>query len=333
MSFVRPLVLSLCFFWGCSHGLRTYAQDVEFSQHIFNPVYLNPGLVGSSGGPRFILNYRSQWPALDKAFVTYTASYDQHISSISSGIGFQLLSDNQANGLYRQTGVSGSYNYLFRVSEKTGLRIGLRGGLVQSRIDWSGLLFYDQFDPGSAVPVDVTGEELPSFTKKMVFDIGAGALVYGRKAYAGISVKHVNQPDLSLYQSGRSVLPIRLLANIGAEIRTKRKGRTYISPNLMFARQATFSQIQGHLLVYRGPVILGMGLRHAGQNTDALIFYLGLKQGIFRTVYSYDNTYSNLRGKTGGAHELSLSLNFSESRKAAKRRRLQNSIECPDLFY
>jgi type IX secretion system PorP/SprF family membrane protein len=333
MSCVRPLVASLCFFIGLVTAVRTHAQDVEFTQFVFNPIHLNPGLAGSSGGPRFILNYRSQWPAFDKAFVTYTASYDQHISAIRSGIGVQLISDNQANGLFKQTGAAASYNYLLRATETVGLRLGLRGGFMQSRIQWEDLLFYDQFDLTTAQPVDVTGEELPSFTKKATFDIGAGALLYGRRAYAGISVKHINQPNLTLYESRRSALPMRFLGNIGAEIRTKRKGRTYISPNLMYARQGTFNQIQGHLLVYRGPVILGMGMRHASQNTDALMFYVGLKQGIFRTVYSYDNTFSNIRGKTGGAHELSISLNFSESRKAAKKRRLQNSIECPDLFY
>jgi type IX secretion system PorP/SprF family membrane protein len=331
MSFVRTLVLSLCFY-SFMTAVRTQAQDVEFSQHIFNPVYLNPGFAGASGGPRFVLNYRSQWPALSKAFVTYTASYDQHFSSINSGVGFQILSDKQANGLLKQTGVTGTYNYLLRVSNNTGLRMGFRAGMNQIRVEWSQLLFNDQFDQSTAQPINATGEQLPSITKKTMFDISLGALLYGKKAYAGIAVKHVNQPNLSLYQSTRSVLPVRFVANLGAEIKTKRNGRTYMSPNLMYSRQSTFSQIQGHLLFYRGPVILGAGLRVSNGGTDALSFYLGMKQGIFRTVYSYDNTYSNLRGKTGGAHELSISLNFSESKKAAKKRRLQNSIECPALL-
>lgn len=312
---------------------RTYSQDAEFSQYIFNPVYLNPAFAGSAGGPRFIFNYRNQWPALNKAYNMYTVSYDQHINSINSGIGFQLLSDNQANGLYRQTGFSANYNYLLRISDKTGLRIGLKAGLQQYRIDWASLLFADQFDQSTAIPVTTTGEQLPSFTKKTLVDIGGGLLLYSKKFYIGFGVKHINQPNLTLYSSSRSALPIRFLTNIGVEIKTKRNGRTYISPNLMYAKQGTFNQIQGHLLIYRGPVIGGMGLRYASQNTDALVFYLGMKTGVFRTVYSYDNTYSNLRGKTGGAHELSVSLNFSESKKAAKRQRLKNSIDCPALFY
>jgi len=332
MSFVRLSLLSFCL-WAGLVSQRTSAQDAEFSQYIFNPVYLNPGLAGSSGGPRFIANYRSQWPSLDKAYATYTVSYDQHVPALGGGIGVQVLSDNQANGLYRQTGVSGVYNYLLHVSEKTGLRIGLRAALLQTRVDWAGLLFYDQFDQSTAAPVGNSLEEMPSFTKKTILDMGAGMLLYSKKVYVGFGVKHINQPNLSLYSDRRSPLPIRFLGNFGAEIRTKRNGHTYISPNLMYARQGTFNQVQGHVLVYRGPVIAGAGLRYAGQNTDALVFYLGMKTGVFRTVYSYDNTYSNLRGKTGGAHELSLSLNFSESKKAARKRRLNNSIDCPDLFY
>ncbi|HZG01075.1 MAG TPA: PorP/SprF family type IX secretion system membrane protein [Chitinophagales bacterium] len=311
---------------------ETRAQDVAFSQYIFNPVYLNPALAGISGGPRFIVNYRNQWPALTDAYVTYSASYDQHFPEIGGGVGFQILSDNQASGTYRQTAVSGAYNYMFVVSEKTAIRIGLQTAIQQHRIFWERLLFADEFDVETVLPGAVSQEMLPSFTNKTNVDFGAGMVLYGKKAYAGLVVKHVSQPNVSLYNERRAPLPMMISGNLGAEIKTKRNGRTYISPNLMYARQAKHSQIQGHLLVYRGPVLGGIGLRRAAQNTDAVIFYAGMRTGVFRAVYSYDNTYSNLRGRSGGAHELSMALNLNEGKKARRKARLKNSIDCPELL-
>lgn len=312
---------------------KTHGQDAEFSQFLNNPVYLNPAMYGINGGPRFIANYRNQWPELQRAFETYSFSYDQHFDKISGGIGVQVLTDNQAAGIVKTNLFSGGYNHLFRVSDNTGIRVGMNAAFIQKRLDWTRLLFTDQFDQSTALPVNsVTTEQLPDFSSKSVVDIGAGFIAYSKSIYLGIAAKHINQPNESFYNSYKSTLPVRFLTNFGAQIRTKRGKATYISPNIMFLSQAKFKQINGQLLLNTSPVLLGMGYRHTFNNSDALIFIAGIQKGIFRTVYSYDNTYSNLRGNTGGAHELSLIINFNDGKKAAAKRTLKNSIDCPDLL-
>ncbi len=312
---------------------NSYSQDVEFSQFLYNPVYLSPGMYGINGGPRIIFNYRNQWPAMQKAFETFSVSYDQHFDNIGGGVGFQILSDNQANGIIKTTLVSGGYNHMFRVNDKTGIRAGMNASFIQKRLDWSRLVFYDQFDQSTTLPTATgTLEQIPDFKSKGVLDIGAGLVVYSKNIYGGISAKHLNQPNESYYKSYKSNLPVRFSANFGAQIRTKRGKSTYISPNIMFLSQAKFKQIHGQVLFIASPVLLGMGYRNAFQNSDAVIFFVGIQKGVFRTVYSYDNTYSNIRGKSGGAHELSLILNFSEGKKAAAKRKLKNSLDCPALL-
>jgi len=313
-------------------GINAYSQDAEFSQFLNNPVYLNPAMAGSATGPRFILNYRNQWPELQNAFITYAASYDQHINSASGGIGFQITDDAVANGIYNKLAITGEYNYLVKLNEKTALRAGFQASFLQTRIDWSKLLFGDQIDPATVLPLYSTTEQTPSFNKKSNIDIGAGLLIYSKKVYLGASFKHINQPDQSFYQDRKAPLPTRILINLGAEVKTKRNGKTYISPNVMFTSQGRFQEIVGYMMVIRGPVMLGLGLRNAFQNTDAMIFYAGIKTGIFKIMYSYDNTLSNLSGQTGGAHEISISLNLSEGDKANKKRNIKNSIQCPPLF-
>ncbi len=309
------------------------AQDIEFSQFLYNPVYLNQGMYGINGGPRIIANYRNQWPTLQKAFESYSISYDQHFDKIGGGIGIQILSDNQASGIIKTTALSAGYNHLFKINDKTGIRAGMSAMVFQKRLEWSKLLFYDQFDQSTALPTSsISFEQIPDINNHTLLDIGAGFILFNKNTYGGLSVKHLNQPNESYYKSYKSNLPLRLSANFGTQIRTKRGKSTYISPNIMFTSQARFKQIQGHVLLNASPVILGMGYRHAFENIDAFIFYAGVQKGIVRVVYSYDNTLNNLRSKSGGAHELSLTLNFSDGKKAAAKRTLKNSLDCPGLL-
>jgi len=286
----------------------------------------------AANGLRYIVNYRNQWPQLERAFTTYSVSYDQHIDAISGGIGFQVLNDQAANGIYNKIVVTGGYNYLIKLNEKVAARGGLQVSILQNRIDWSKLLFADQIDPATVVPAYSTTEQYPAFTKKTLLDLGAGFLVYSQKVYFGAGFKHLNQPDESFYQDRRAPVPIRILINLGADFKTKRAGKTYISPNIMYALQGKFREVQGYLLLTKGPVMLGMGVRSAIQNSDALIFYAGIKTGMFKIMYSYDNTLGDLSGQTGGAHEISLSVNLSEGEKADRKRTIKNSISCPPLF-
>ena len=82
---MRKLTL---FVAGCLYFLflvpeKAQAQDPEFSQFYAAPLYLNPAFAGSARCPRIGLNYRNQWPALNKTYITSAVSYDQHIDALS----------------------------------------------------------------------------------------------------------------------------------------------------------------------------------------------------------------------------------------------------------
>ena len=94
--------LIYCFFLILSiiSGTMLKAQDPHFSQYYANPLYLNPAFAGTAVCPRMILNYRNQWPSISGNYVTYNASYDQHIDAINGGIGILVTTDTAGLGCW-----------------------------------------------------------------------------------------------------------------------------------------------------------------------------------------------------------------------------------------
>ncbi|MFZ9207484.1 MAG: type IX secretion system membrane protein PorP/SprF, partial [Sediminibacterium sp.] len=56
---------------------RVSAQDPHFSQFFASPLTINPALTGKFDGKyRITSNHRNQWPTINNAFITTTASFD-----------------------------------------------------------------------------------------------------------------------------------------------------------------------------------------------------------------------------------------------------------------
>src|SRR5918993_275054 len=101
--------------------LAADAQDPQFTQFYANPLYLNPAFAGSVRCPRVGLNYRNQWPALNKAYITNSASYDQHFDAINGGIGILVLTDKAGEGTLSTTNISGMYAYQLNLNRKLSM--------------------------------------------------------------------------------------------------------------------------------------------------------------------------------------------------------------------
>src|ERR1700757_2967921 len=100
------LPLILCF------GTILRAQDPHFSQFFSSPLTLNPAFTGKFNGTvRIAGNYRNQWPTINRAYQTGTASVDFPIMKKQIdyrdtwGIGLMGYSDKSAAGAV-------SFNYV-----------------------------------------------------------------------------------------------------------------------------------------------------------------------------------------------------------------------------
>jgi len=325
------------------NGSGLKSQDLVFSQFYSAPMQLNPGLTGVTYAPRLAFNYRNQWPTLPNAYTSYAASYDQYADLISSGFGVNIMSDQAGNGIYVTNRITASYAYNMQVGDGTFIRGGLEAAVEQKNLNWNKLIFLDQINPelgftdefGNAYP---TNEVAPASTSQIYPDFGAGVVLYSSKFYGGFNVKHINAPDEAwLSETEFATLPVYYSIHGGAEIEISNpynNGRkpAFISPNILFAKQGNFQQLNLGAMLSMWYIYGGVWYRTTFSNSDAAIFSLGFQRGLAKIGYSYDWTISGLSGKSGGAHEVSLILNFEETERYKRKIRGKQYNDCLKIF-
>jgi type IX secretion system PorP/SprF family membrane protein len=301
------------------------AQDPEFSQFYANQIYLNPAFAGTIRCPRVSMIHRNQWPGITGTYVTSAVSYDQHIESISGGLGFMFTTDNAANTL-KTSRFSAVYSYQIKVNRKFSMRFGAEATFFQKSLDWNKLTFGDMVDPRRGF-VYQTGD-LPRGGNVSGVDFSAGVLGFSEVFFFGVAAHHLTQPNESVI-IGDAQLPMKITGHAGAVIPLAGGASKYttndvsISPNIMFRQQGSFSQLNMGLYVKKGPLAAGVWYR----NKDAFIVLLGLQTDHFKLGYSYDLTVSKLTTATGGAHEITMGINF----KCKQKKRTFRTVSCPSF--
>jgi len=312
------LIISTTLFLGVSE--QAFAQDPEFTQFYANPLYLNPAFAGTARCPRLNLNYRNQWPGISGTYITYSASYDQHIDGIAGGIGLLVTNDKAGQGTLTTTNVSGMYSYLLNINREFSMKFGLQATWFQKKIDWTKLNFGDMIDERRGFVYNTN--EVPGLNSKSNVDFSAGMLGYSKRYFFGFAVHHITEPDEGLI--GTSKLPMKITGHAGAVLPIGSKSsETSISPNVLFQKQQDFQQLNLGLYVTKGSIVGGLWYR----NMDAFILLVGFQHNMFKAGYSYDVTVSRLTNATAGSHEISFSMQF-ECRPKKKKYR---TVSCPSF--
>ncbi len=306
---------------------QAQTQDMIFSQYYFSPVHLNPAIAGLTNYPSFTANYRLQWPSISSTYKTYALSYDQFFKQINSGIGFTALTDDQGDGTLTTTRMTGIYSYNLRFRSEWQVRFGLEVGYSQSRIDWDKLIFFDQINPASG-PFDSAGipnpssETRPDNLKNGYLDVNFGMLLYNPSFFIGFSMDHINAPYNGFAQANNPQslnLPVTFKINGGMQIvlQDDNKGEpmTFISPNILFAHQSGFNQVNIGAYMQAKQLFGGVWMRHTLSNVDAFIFSVGVDLNTLRIGYSFDLTSSDLGISTGGSHEIGISMRLKNLEK------------------
>lgn len=317
------------------------AQDPVFSQFYAAPLQLNPAFAGSAFAPRLNANYRNQLPGWPNAYASYAVAYEQWLPGMNSGLGLMITGDNAGNGIFRSATVAGSYSYQVQVANKLYFRLGAEAGVIQNRINWNQLVFGDQLDPANGANGQNPGEEqVPDQLTQNAFDASAGLLIFNSRFHGGISLRHLNGPDinfLGINPNLYSGIPLRMTLHGGLDFKilTNNKGapESFLSPNVMYVSQGGFNQINVGFYTGLGNFFGGAWFRHTFGNSDAAILLGGVRYGVMRIGYSYDLTVSALANAGGGgSHEISFGLNMGDSRELQRKRVKADLNNCFKMF-
>ncbi len=304
-----------------------WGQDPEFSQFFANPLYLNPAFAGTSEQPRMALNYRNQWPRQQAAFVTYALSYDQLWKKTNTGLGLQVMRDQEFNNIINRHSVSFSYAYHLQLGFESFMTLGLQGDLVLKQFNAGSLIFPSGID-------QLTGtvyEWIPAGNadeRRFYPDFGVGAVGQHGEFFWGAAVHHLTQPDESILEGDQEgKVPAKITVHAGARMHRLHYGllsRVFtLSPNILYQQQGTFKQLNLGLYMIEKSFLFGAWFRNnIDVRPDALIAMAGIAHNRLKVGYSFDLPLSRMAQFSYGSHEISLTLLLGPPREVPVRDKL-----------
>ena len=160
-------------------------QDPLYTQYMFNTQTINPAYAGTWESVGFLVLARQQWVGFDGAPQTYTFSFQAPLKNENVALGLNVISDKI--GLEKRFSLFGDYSYRLQVSNKSYLRMGLKGGFTNYS---NNLQEYQLFPNGLTDPM-FQGE----IDQKFMPNFGIGAFLYNKSYYVGLSVPKLLSND------------------------------------------------------------------------------------------------------------------------------------------
>jgi type IX secretion system PorP/SprF family membrane protein len=225
----------LVLFFAMNH---LYGQDLHFSQYNENPSLINPALTGANNVFRASAVYKDQWRSASVPFKTFGVSVESKFrpsnwskvegqamrftknsfSRLAGGL--SCYSDKAGDGNMSSARVNASLSSFVRVSERSNLSLGLQGSFVQRKIDFSKLVFSNQYTGSGYDASMVSGENTASQTFNYLnfsaginwsYNAKENILVTSEqtKANIGFAVFNINEPKQVYLQDKNSNLAVR----------------------------------------------------------------------------------------------------------------------------
>lgn len=277
---------------------RVFAQqDPQFTQYMFNRLFINPAYAGSSENINSAGLFRNQWAGLAGHPVTGLISADAPIKKIHGAIGLTALYDQIGGEKTVNTKIAYSYFLPFKNST---LSFGADIGYMYKQI-------VNQFI--SNTNSSVAQEKI--YNGFTIPDVGMGIYFYSKKFYAGVSSTHITQPGIKMSTSSYN-LSRHFYLTCGKKIAVTEK--LFFEPSFLIKSDIASTQVDLNANIYfKDFIITGVGYRPG----DAVLFLLGFKIAGLHLAYSYDYGVSSFTSYLGNSHEVI--LGYSLNKKVEKK--------------
>jgi type IX secretion system PorP/SprF family membrane protein len=276
-------------------------QEPMYSQYMFNMMNNNPAYAGSRGVVTATALYRNQWVGIDGAPKTASLGFDMPINSKKIGIGVQMYDDEL--GIERTTGLNVSYAFRIQLTEAGTLSLGLQGGVLNYRANYSQVRTFNPNDPSfnqnisGILPAAAAGIYYNS--DKFYFGVSTPALLKTKISSDGSTdIASVTGRDLHIYATTGFVLRLNQDLVLKPSILVKAVSGAPIEYDF-----------NGNLWIQN---VLSLGFSYRTGDAYVGMAELQLSRQL-RLGYAYDKTFSDLSTVNTGTHELMLRMEFGSS--------------------
>ncbi|KQC00119.1 type IX secretion system membrane protein PorP/SprF [Pedobacter sp. Hv1] len=289
-------------------------QDAQFSQYMFNGIYINPAYAGYREQLNIHTFYRNQWTGMDGAPKTFSLAVDAIANDGNVGLALQLSSDRL--GAQRNNSIYANYAYRIRLNNEgtSRLAFGVGAGAIQLGID------------GSILNPNTPEIEQPyGLQSTIVPDARAGVFFSTDRFYAGFSVDNlisryidinkyafIPKPKTHYYLTAGVIMPLstNVLLKPSFLIKDDRAGPTSLDLSTFFILADKLwlgGSYRTGVKLYNKP-----HLQNDLSNLSAAVAAIQLfpNQNL-RIGYAYDFSIGPLKGYNRGTHEISIGYFFN----------------------
>jgi len=300
-------------------AFQANAQDPVFTQFYLVPETLNPAFTGISNTWNAGLVHRRQWPDGNRKMDTQFAFVNTIVSD-EIGVGMTVMNQNEIFTNLNYFKANAAMSYRVNINYDWRLRLGLEAGLGRKDFNFGNLLLEDQINinTGQINPISIDPEAGNHNNQINFLDLGAGFEFDQEYAWFGMSVKHLNRPNVAFRENAN--LPLDLFISVhGGYYYDLNNGPAYFLPEgstLLFTanymRQGQYNRLDlGTILDFNRFSIGIIAATNPEGRSDKSHFLtsvnpvMSVKFSEFTFGYSYDWNVSNI-GRTQGIHELTL---------------------------
>ncbi len=312
------IIISCCFY------SKTRAQDPVFTQYFLVPETLNPGFSGFMETTYTGIIHREQWPDLDFKVTTDYAFVNTWSEEMNSGFGISVLNQRENTTNYNFAQVNTNYTYRVRLNDDWYFRPAIEAGFGLKSFAFQNLLLEDQINIRTGTINTGSIDPLLLNDKVSFFDISAGMVFNTDALWIGLSMKHLNKPNISFAANGNIPLDTFFSLSTGYEFLLAEyidvqffpyATKMFLTSNYM--QQGRYNRLDIGTSILFEKMFFGItAVTNPAKNSinshllTSINFFTGLQYENLRLGLSYDANTSKI-GKTGGAYELSLTYQFN----------------------
>jgi type IX secretion system PorP/SprF family membrane protein len=313
-------------------GLQMQAQDVLFSQNFLVPETINTSFTGAIRAAKVGSIHRSQWR--NTAFKTNSSFvyFDTWFEGFKTGLGVSFLNQTETASNYSFNQINFNYSMAFQLSDTWFFRPSISAGFGMKNYGFQNILLEDQINLNNNIINTSSLDPLLLSTQRNFFDFSSSILFNNDDSWIGLTIKHLNKPNISLTENGN--IPLDIFWSVhtkyylpfleGTRTWFTSKSKFYVLGNFMMQGNVNRFDV-GFQYIFEDQFSLGITAATSPIKTDensplinSVSTFAGIRWQGFRFGYSYDFNTTELIN-TGGIHEFSVSYDFSLNIRALNR--------------